>query len=72
MLASIYQVLPTGGALQHAISNVETPKGNVLEGRGVILDITVKLSRADLLAGRDSVPERAVGVVSTMKNVSIY
>jgi len=67
VLPSQYQPLPTGGVLQHAISNFQTPKGVVLEGRGVLPDITATLSRKDLLAGRDPVRERAIEFIKASK-----
>ncbi|HEX7706884.1 MAG TPA: S41 family peptidase [Thermoanaerobaculia bacterium] len=60
VLPSLAALLPTGGALQHVISDFQTPKGVVLEGRGVLPDIEVTSSRADLITGRDPVLDRAV------------
>jgi carboxyl-terminal processing protease len=60
VLPSLAALLPTGGALQHVISDFRTPKGVVLEGRGVLPDIEVTSSRADLIAGRDPILERAI------------
>jgi carboxyl-terminal processing protease len=62
VLPSLAALLPTGGALQHVISDFRTPKGEVLEGRGVFPDIEVSISRADLIRGSDPVLERAVAV----------
>jgi len=67
VLPSTYQPLPTGGALQHVISNFQTPNGVALEGRGVLPDITAKLSRKAVLAGRDPVRERAIQFIKTSK-----
>jgi SAM-dependent methyltransferase len=63
VLNSTQQPLPTGGVLQYPHSDMTTPKGNRIEGRGVVPDIPVELRRADLLAGRDTVLERAVEAV---------
>jgi len=63
VLNSTQQPLPTGGVLQYPHSDMTTPKGNRVEGRGVVPDIPVELRRADLLAGRDTVLERAVEAV---------
>ena len=63
VLNSTQQPLPTGGVLQYPHSDMTTPKGNRVEGRGVVPDVAVELRRADLLAGRDTVLERAVEVV---------
>ena len=65
VLPSLAAQLPTGGALVHVISDFRTPKGIELEGRGVQPDTEAKLSRASILAGRDSVRERAVQVILT-------
>lgn len=67
VLPSTYQLLPTGGALQHVISNFQTPNGVALEGRGVLPDITARLSRKALLAGRDPARERAIQFIKTSK-----
>ena len=63
VLPSTIKLLPTGGALQHVISDFRTPKGTVLERRGVIPDVVAKPSRAAMLKGRDLAAERAVRVL---------
>lgn len=45
--------LPGGARLEHAIADFKTPKGVLLEGRGVIPDIPVTLTQKLLLADRD-------------------
>ena len=60
VLPSVATSLPNGGALQYVVSNFKTPKGVVLEGRGVIPDVIAKPSRRDLLQGRDTVLEFAI------------
>lgn len=60
VLPSTMEILPNGGALQYAIGDYKTPDGKILEGRGVIPDVEVKLTRKDLLAGRDLVIETAL------------
>ena len=67
VLNSTQQPLPTGGVLQYPHSDMTTPKGGRVEGRGVIPDILVDLKRADLLAGRDTVLERAIEAVQSAK-----
>lgn len=52
-LPSVFGKLPTGALFQYAIADFRTPKGVVVEGRGVIPDIEVKLERTSLLAGED-------------------
>ena len=51
--------LPNGDALLHAIADFRLPDGTQLEGRGVIPDTPVEVSREALLAGRDPVLEAA-------------
>jgi carboxyl-terminal processing protease len=45
--------LPTGALFQYAFGNYQTPSGIFLEGRGVIPDLIVKVSRRSLLVGGD-------------------
>ncbi|HEY6253008.1 MAG TPA: S41 family peptidase [Candidatus Angelobacter sp.] len=59
VLASTVTLLPTGGLFQYVISNFETPKGTMLEGRGVIPQLEARPSRQTLLAGRDPALEAA-------------
>lgn len=66
VLPATSELLPNGGGLQFPIANFTTPDGNILEGRGVTPDVEVKLTRKDLLAGRDLAIETAL---KTMKNL---
>jgi len=59
-LPSVIQKLPTGALFQYAIADFKTPKGVLIEGRGVIPDVEVKLTRRALLTGRDVQLEAAV------------
>jgi carboxyl-terminal processing protease len=59
-LPSIFQKLPTGALFQFAIADFKTPKGVLIEGRGVIPDIEARYDRASLLAGRDAQLDAAV------------
>jgi carboxyl-terminal processing protease len=52
-LPSILQKLPTGAIFQYAIADFKTPKGMLIEGRGVAPNIEVKLNRRALLDGHD-------------------
>jgi carboxyl-terminal processing protease len=70
VLPSTVETLPTGGVLVYVVSNFETPHGTVLEGRGVIPDIVVQLSRAGLLSGHDAPLERATEVIRAGKTVA--
>ena len=49
-----------GDVLQYAIGDFTTAQGDRVEGHGVIPDVTVAPTRADLLAGRDPVLEAAL------------
>ncbi|MEK7833726.1 MAG: S41 family peptidase, partial [Acidobacteriota bacterium] len=59
-LPSVFEKLPTGALFQFAIADFKTPKGILIEGRGVIPDVEVKWNRASLLAGRDAQLETAI------------
>jgi carboxyl-terminal processing protease len=67
-LPSVIEKLPTGARLQYAIGEYRTPKGIVLEGRGVTPDLIVENTRRDLLAGRDRVIEQAVRLILEKKS----
>jgi carboxyl-terminal processing protease len=52
-LPSVIKALPTGALFQYAFANFRSPRGTTLEGRGVIPDVSVRLTRRTLLGGRD-------------------
>jgi carboxyl-terminal processing protease len=52
-LPSVFQKLPTGARFQYAIADFRTPKGVLIEGRGVIPNVEIKLTREMLLKGGD-------------------
>jgi carboxyl-terminal processing protease len=52
-LPALFDRLPNGDVLIHAYGDFVTADGTRLEGRGVIPDEPVRLTREDLLAGRD-------------------
>jgi carboxyl-terminal processing protease len=52
-LPSFFQKLPTGALFQFAIADFKTPKGILIEGRGVFPNLEIKWNRVELLAGRD-------------------
>jgi carboxyl-terminal processing protease len=56
--------LPNGDVLYHAFANFIAADGVRLEGRGVVPDEEVTLSRDDLLAGRDAVLQAALGWIA--------
>jgi carboxyl-terminal processing protease len=72
VLPSQVQTLPTGGVLVYVVSNFQTPNGTALEGRGVVPDNAVQLSRAGLLDGHDAVLERAMEVIKVGKMVAKF
>ena len=59
VLGALWDRLPNGDQLYHAILAFDI-RGADLEGRGVVPDQPVGVTRADLLAGRDPVMEAAV------------
>jgi C-terminal processing protease CtpA/Prc/L-ascorbate metabolism protein UlaG (beta-lactamase superfamily) len=72
VLSSTQVPLPTQGVLHYPYSDLKTPNGRRLEGHGVTPDIPVELKRADLLAGKDTVLERAIdAVVSSTQTDSV-
>jgi carboxyl-terminal processing protease len=59
-LPSIYERLPTGDVLMHAVGDFVTASGVRLESRGVSPDETIRVTRQDLMAGRDTVLAAAI------------
>jgi carboxyl-terminal processing protease len=59
-LPALFDRLPNGDVLIHALGDFVTAKGTRLEGRGVIPDEPVPLTREDLAAGRDRPLEAAL------------
>ncbi|HEX8843273.1 MAG TPA: S41 family peptidase [Pyrinomonadaceae bacterium] len=57
------ETLPTGALLLYAYADFVTASGVSLEGRGVIPDLEVKLTRASLLDGGDAQLEAAVNYI---------
>lgn len=53
-LPALTRRLPNGDVLLHVFSDYTLPDGTRLEARGVIPDIVQRVTRADLLAGRDA------------------
>jgi len=64
-LPALFDKLPNGDVLIHAYGDFVTPDGTRLEGRGVIPDQQVALTRADLLSGRDRSLEAALAWIDT-------
>ncbi len=59
-LPSIFETLPTGALFQYAIMDYTSPKGTLVEGRGVKPDLEVFQRRQDLLDGKDLPLEIAI------------
>lgn len=64
-LPSYFQKLPTGALFQFAIADFKTPKGMLIEGRGVAPDVEVKMNRRALLDGHD--PQLDAAIEEIMK-----
>ena len=59
-LPAVFDKLPNGDVLIHAYADFVTADGTRLEGRGVVPDVAVPLTRQDLLAGKDTTLDRAL------------
>jgi carboxyl-terminal processing protease len=59
--------LPTGAYLIYASGQPHTPKGVVIEGRGVIPNMEVNLTRRELLAGKDAQLEAAIEYIKAAR-----
>ncbi len=59
-LPALMARLPNQDVLMYAFANFVGPDGMRIEGRGVVPDQVVPLTRADLLAGRDAALEAAI------------
>ncbi len=62
-LPSVIETLPGGGMLQYVVADYQSPKGTVVEGKGVIPDTVVAETREDFARGRDPVLEPAVAAI---------
>jgi carboxyl-terminal processing protease len=60
--------LPNGASFMYLTAQSLTPNGTVLEGRGVIPDITVSLTKKALLRGVDQQMERSVACLKAKTN----
>lgn len=60
VLPSLIEKLSTGALFQYAIADYKSPKRILIEGRGVIPDKEVKLTRQTLLENRDLQLETAI------------
>jgi carboxyl-terminal processing protease len=66
-LPSVFQKLPTGALFQFAIADFKTPKGVLIEGRGVIPDLEIKWNRLSLLAGNDAQLDAAIAQMPQLR-----
>jgi carboxyl-terminal processing protease len=66
-LPALFDRLPNGDVLIHAWGDFVTGTGVRIEGRGVVPDEPVELSRAALLAGRDATLEQALAWIDQAK-----
>ena len=67
VVADVMQ-LPNGAVLMYPAAQTRTADGTVLEGRGVIPDITVTLERSQLLAGIDAQLEAGINYILTARS----
>ncbi|MES1172125.1 MAG: S41 family peptidase, partial [Bacteroidota bacterium] len=63
VLPSVVESLPHGAVMQVVVADFKTPKGILVEGRGVQPDRRVVETRQALQAGRDPVLEAALAVI---------
>jgi carboxyl-terminal processing protease len=71
-LPSYFQKLPTGALFQYAIADFKTPKGVLIEGRGVDPDLEVKLNRRALLDGHDPQLDAAMEEIKKGAHGQLY
>jgi carboxyl-terminal processing protease len=62
-LPSVIEELPGGGMLQYVVADYQSPKGQVVEGKGVTPDTVVPETRQDFAKGRDPVLDAAVAAL---------
>ena len=65
VLPSVVEALPHGAVMQVVVADFRTPKGILVEGRGVQPDRRVLETRAAFRAGRDPVIDAALAVLKT-------
>jgi carboxyl-terminal processing protease len=69
VLPSQIESLPDGAIMQYVVADFRTPKGVLLEGRGVQPNRRVVETRSALLSGRDPVLDAAVVAARTERKV---
>ena len=70
-LPAIFDRLPNGDTLMHAMGDFITSSGKRLEGKGVTPDQVVLIDPRSLAAGKDTVMETAVDWILTQQNKTI-
>jgi carboxyl-terminal processing protease len=68
VLPSQVEALPGGAIIQYVVADFRTPKGILLEGRGVQPDRRILETRAALLSGRDPVLDAALVAARASKS----
>ncbi len=58
--------VPGGGAMAYSELDFEPPGGGRVEGKGVVPDVPVQLTRANLVAGKDAVVDAATALLDQM------
>jgi len=64
-LPSVVEEIEEGVVLQYVVGDYHSPKGTVVEGKGVVPDLVVRETAADFAAGRDPVLDAAVELLQT-------
>jgi carboxyl-terminal processing protease len=67
VLPSVVEALPHGAVMQVVVADFKTPKGILVEGRGVQPDRRVIEPRAAFRAGRDPVMDAALSVIKLLR-----
>jgi carboxyl-terminal processing protease len=67
VLPSVIEALPGGAVMQYVVADFKTPKGVLLEGRGVQPDRRVVETRAALRTGRDPVLDAALVAIRALR-----
>jgi carboxyl-terminal processing protease len=71
VLPSVIEALSGGAVMQYVVADFKTPKGVLLEGRGVQPDRRVIETRAGLQSGRDPVIDAALNAVKATRTKSL-
>jgi C-terminal processing protease CtpA/Prc len=67
VLPATTKTLPNGDSLLYAIGDFKTATGELLEGRGVVPDVPVALTRAALLKDGDPALKAAVDWITAQR-----